>query len=52
MDSERLAFFMSEGINAILLHRLEETEPTDAEAEAAWITEILLHGMAPHVTRP
>ncbi len=45
-DPTKLALFMTEGINAILLHRLEEAEPPDAQAEAVWITDLLIHGMA------
>ncbi len=52
VDPTKLAIFMTEGINAILLHRLEETEPPDAEAEAAWITDLLVNGMAPGAPRP
>ena len=46
LDPGKLAIFMTEGINAILLHRLEEAEPPDPRAEAAWITELLMRGMA------
>lgn len=46
VGSTKLALFMTEGINAILLHRLEEAEPPDAAGEAAWITELLINGMA------
>lgn len=46
VDSTKLAIFMTEGINALLLHRLEEAEPPDAEAEAAWIADLLVGGMA------
>ncbi len=42
VDPTKLALFMTEGINAILLHRLEEAEPPEAEAEAAWITDLLV----------
>ena len=51
VDPAKLAIFMTEGINAILLHRLEETDPPEAEAEAAWIADLLVNGMAPGATR-
>lgn len=46
LDPAKLAFFMSEGINAILLQRLEEHEPADLETEASWITDVLINGIA------
>ena len=46
VDPTKLAIFMTEGINAILLHRLEEKDPPDAETEAVWITDLLIKGMA------
>ena len=46
VDPTKLALFMTEGINAILLHRLEEAEPPEAEAEADWIADLLVNGMA------
>ena len=46
LDPDKLAFFMSEAINAVLIHRLEEADPAPAEREAQWITDLLLHGMA------
>lgn len=42
VDPAKLALFMTEGVNAILLHRLEEIEPPEAEAEAAWITDLIV----------
>ena len=51
VDPTKLALFMTEGLNAILLHRLEEMEPPEAEAEAAWITDFLVSGMAAHAAR-
>ncbi len=46
VDPTKLALFMTEGVNAVLLHRLEEKEPPEAEDEAAWITDLLVNGMA------
>ena len=51
VDPTKLAIFMTEGINAILLHRLEEADPPEPEAEAAWITDLLISGMTPASAR-
>jgi len=44
LDPERVALFFSEGVAAILLHRLEGTAPARAE-EADWIVDMLLNGL-------
>jgi len=43
-DPERVALFFSEGVAAILLHRLEQNAPPRAE-EADWIVDMLLNGL-------
>lgn len=44
LDPERVALFFSEGVAAILLHRLEGTAPARAK-EADWIVDMLLNGL-------
>jgi TetR/AcrR family transcriptional regulator len=43
-DPERVALFFSEGVAAILLHRLEGNAPARAD-EADWIVDMLLSGL-------
>lgn len=45
-DALRLALFISEGINAILLRRLQEGDAASTEADAAWIVETILNGIS------
>jgi hypothetical protein len=45
-DPERLALFVSETAVALMLRRLTEEKPPAAEADVAWIADILLHGLA------
>jgi AcrR family transcriptional regulator len=45
-DPSRLALFVSESAVALMLRRLTEDEPPAAEADVAWMADILLHGLA------
>jgi AcrR family transcriptional regulator len=45
-DPARLALFVSESAVALMLRRLTEEKPPDAERDVAWMTDILLHGLA------
>jgi AcrR family transcriptional regulator len=45
-DPARLALFVSETAVALMLRRLTEEKPPAAEADVAWIADILLHGLA------
>lgn len=45
-DPARLALFVSESAVALMLRRLTEDEPPSAEAEGAWMVDILLNGLA------
>jgi AcrR family transcriptional regulator len=45
-DPSRLALFVSESAVALMLRRLTEEKPPGAEADVAWMADILLHGLA------
>jgi len=45
-DPARLALFVSESAVALMLRRLTEDRPPDAEADVAWMADVLLHGLA------
>jgi AcrR family transcriptional regulator len=45
-DPARLALFVSESAVALMLRRLTEDDPPDAERDVAWMADILLHGLA------
>jgi AcrR family transcriptional regulator len=45
-DPSRLALFVSESAVALMLRRLTEDKPPDAEADVAWMADVLLHGLA------
>jgi AcrR family transcriptional regulator len=44
-DPERLALFVSEGIHALLLRRIQEDRSPAPAEEAAWITSMFLDGI-------
>lgn len=44
VDPSRLALFVAEGINAIILRRLSEESPPSTESEVDWIVTTLLQG--------
>lgn len=51
VDPERLALFVSEGINAVLIRRLRDAEPGPLDVDVAWIVDLVLGGVAsPEVT--
>ncbi|HXV60109.1 MAG TPA: TetR/AcrR family transcriptional regulator [Vicinamibacteria bacterium] len=45
-DPARLALFVSESGAALMLRRLTEDPPPDAEEDVSWMVDILLHGIA------
>ena len=45
-DPSRLAVFVSESAVALVLRRLSEEAPPPADEDAAWMTDLLLHGLA------
>jgi len=45
-DPARLALFVSESAVALMLHRLTEDSPPDAEEDVSWMADFLLHGLA------
>ncbi len=45
-DAERLALFISEGVNSILLRRLQETESPPAELEVDQMMDMILFGIS------
>jgi TetR/AcrR family fatty acid metabolism transcriptional regulator len=51
-DPFRLALFLAEGINGILLQRLAESDSPSPEQEADWIVSTLLSGLVPEGSTP
>jgi hypothetical protein len=45
-DPARLALFVSESAVALMLRRLTEDSPPDAEEDVSWMADFLLHGLA------
>jgi AcrR family transcriptional regulator len=45
-DPARLALFVSESAVALMLRRLTEEHPPDADQDSTWMADILLHGLA------
>jgi AcrR family transcriptional regulator len=45
-DPARLALLVSESAVALMLRRLTEDSPPDAEKDVAWMADTLLHGLA------
>jgi AcrR family transcriptional regulator len=45
-DPERLALFLSEGVRAVIIHRLDEARSPAPAAEAEWIVDVLLRGIS------
>lgn len=45
-DPARLALFVSESAVALMLRRLVEDPPPDAEVDVSWMGDVLLHGLA------
>jgi len=45
-DPARLALVVSESTVALMLRRLAEDSPPDAEDDAAWLVDFLLHGIS------
>jgi AcrR family transcriptional regulator len=45
-DPARLALFVSESAVALMLRRLTEDRPPDADQDSTWMADILLHGLA------
>ncbi len=46
LDPVRLALFVAEGMNAIILRRLSEEAPPSVESEVEWIVRTLIEGIS------
>jgi len=45
-EPDRLALFIAEGVHAVIIRRLSETKSLEPAAEAQWIVDLLLRGVA------
>ena len=52
MDAARLALFVSEGVIAILIRRLSETESVPVADDVDWLVETILNGIVNREERP
>lgn len=52
MDAARLALFVSEGVIAILIRRLNEGGPVPVDDDVDWLVETILHGIAARGEEP
>ena len=50
-DPARLALFVSESAVALMLRRLTEDSPPDADEDASWMADFLLHGLSARTSK-